>query len=173
MVKVMAFDSRPFGSAHPTPISNIGDRKIICQILMMFQMIVQYFQQAAHFKLKARNHRRHFFREIAVKNIGLPHHRANAAHLKHQPCHHFGAPFNITRQQPSGFFRQMHHNRSGLENRQIVKIRIDDYRNAPIRIHRQKFGGFLLVFLQINDMDIVIHIQFFQRHRGLIAIGGG
>src|SRR5262245_689737 len=55
-----------------------------------------------------------FFFET-IKIVGLPEHRSNSAHLKHEPLKNAVALTHIRRPELAGFFRQIHQNGSRFE----------------------------------------------------------
>ena len=75
----------------------------------------------------------------------LAEHRADAAHLEHQPLDHARAAFDVGRHELAGLLGEIDHDRAGLEDGEVVRIVIDDRGDAAVRIDREVPGLFLLV----------------------------
>jgi hypothetical protein len=130
---------------------------------MVRQVTVEHLEQTAPLLLVALYGRRDLLGEVAVEDVGLPHHGADAAHLEHQPLDGLGAALGILRQQLAGFLRQIEQDGAGFEHGEVTVIPIDDGRDAAIGVDGQKLG------------QPVGQAQLFQRDRGFVAIrrGGG
>ena len=74
--------------ARPAPVGNIRNTKVASKEFVILESIIEYGQQAFRFVLIAVDDRLNLVRRIAIKNIGLSHHRADATHLEHQPLNH-------------------------------------------------------------------------------------
>ena len=78
--------------------------------------------------------RLNLFREVSVEDIRLAHHGTDTTHLKHQPLNDQRPPLGIGRQQSPGLLRQVDHQRTRLEDREVVRFAVDDGRNPAVRI---------------------------------------
>ena len=70
---------------------------------MVCQMAVEHLEQASPFLLVTLDGGRDLLGEIAIEDVGLPHHGTDASHLEHQPLDGLGAALGILRQQLAGF----------------------------------------------------------------------
>src|SRR5690606_16976738 len=111
-----------------------------------------------------------------VEEAELAEHRADAADLEHQPLDGLVAFGWVPREQLAGFLRQINQDGAGLEQRQRFSARavgIDDRRNLVVRVQREKFGGLLIVGLEIHPMRFVGQPDLLEHDRYLDAVGGG
>ena len=109
-------------------------------------------------------------REVAIEDVGLPHHGTDPAHLEHQPLDGLGATLGICRQQLARLLRQIEEDGAGLEHGEITIIPIDDGRDTTVGVDGQKLGLLLIQRRQI-ERDHPIGAQLFEGNRHLEAVG--
>ena len=120
--------------AHPAPVRDIGNGIIARQIFMLPEPRIEHGEETLRLVLITVDGRLKLLREIAVEDIGLPHHRSDAAHLEHQPLHDERAPLRVPRHQPPGLLREVDEDRARLEHDEVAFVAIDDHGNAAVRI---------------------------------------
>jgi hypothetical protein len=104
-----------------------------------------------------------FFREIPEEYVGLAHHRADTAHLEHQPLQHQRAALCVRRHQVAGLFRQIDQDCAGLEDGEVAGVAIDDRRNPAVRIDRNEPRLLLFAFQNVDQMRGIGKFEFLER----------
>ena len=115
-------------------MGDVGYGVVAGQVFVLLQVAIEHAQQALAFALVAVNSRWYFFREVTVKHIGLPHHGANATHLKHEPLHHARAALGVGGHELPGFFGQIHQAGARLEYGKVACGAVYDSGYAAVGI---------------------------------------
>ena len=113
---------------------------------MFCETAIKHGEQALGFVLITVNCGLNLFWEVAKKNIRLAHHRADAAHLKHQPLQHNRATFGIVGHEAPSLLGEINQNCARFKYCKIVCRTVNDRWDATIGINLQKGGLFLLKF---------------------------
>jgi hypothetical protein len=103
--------------------------------------------------------------------VHLPEHRADAAHLPHQPLGHAVALELVGRQQLAGLLGEVEQDRARLHQAEIV-VAIDDRRDAVVRADLEELGLELLVLADVDRMRLVGDADLLQHDGSLAAVGG-
>ncbi|MCY1420937.1 hypothetical protein D9M71_365750 [compost metagenome] len=109
-----------------------------------------------------------------VEEAELAEHRADAAHLEHQPLDAFVAAGGVLRDQLAGLLRQVDEDGAGLEQRQRAAVRplgVDDRGNLVVRVEGEEFRRHLVVALEAHQVRLVGQAGLFQHDRDLDAVG--
>src|SRR5512139_285323 len=113
-------------------------------------------------------------RRRAQEVMGLAEHRADAAHLPHQPFQGLVPLHRILRQELAGLLGEIDQDRARFEQADRLAagtVGIDDRRNAVVGADAQELG---LELLTLGDVDLVHAIgqpALLQHYRNLAAVG--
>jgi hypothetical protein len=105
----------------------------------------------------------------------LPEHRADAAHLEHEPLQRDVTPARRRRDELPGLLPEIHEDRPGLHHRERLPVwtfGIDDRRNLAVRVERDELGRELVVLADVDRVDVVRHPELFEHDGHLAAVGG-
>ena len=111
-----------------------------------------------------------------MEKTQLAKHRADTAHLPHQPLQSGVALRWVLGQKLPRFFGQIDQDGPRLEQRQGLPPRaigVEDGGNLVVRVQRQKTGVKLVVLGDADGVRLVGQAHFLQRNRHLDAIGRG
>src|SRR5579872_5384132 len=111
---------------------DIGDAIVSGQIFTIAQPSVENGIEAPRLVLVTVDDRRDLLRKIAEEDIGLTLHRADAAHLQHQPLNDRRPRLSIAWQQACGLLGEIDKNGARLEHGEIFLIAVDDRWNASV-----------------------------------------
>ena len=100
----------------------------------------------------------------------LAHHRADAAHLKHQPLQRFRPRLGVRRQETAVFFGEIPKDRAGFEHGEVAVRPVDDGRNAPVRIELQIVGRFLFALGEIDEDEVVGNLRLLKEDHRLVPV---
>src|SRR5690606_24965351 len=126
-------DAGPLVHPNPWVGGDIGDAVVTGEVLDLSQTRIEHLVQAPGFVLIAVDRALQFFRKITEENVGLALHRANSAHLEHQPLQYQRAPLHVLGHQLPGLFRQIDKNRARFEYREVAIVTVNDGRNPAVR----------------------------------------
>src|SRR5262245_55608432 len=163
-------DARPAVDAHPRPVRDVGDRVLAGQPLALPEAPVEHLEEAARLVLVAVDRRLDLLREVAVEDVGLPHHRPDAAHLEHEPLDRARAALAVLRQQAPGLLGQVDQDRAGLEDREIALVPVDGGGNPPVRVDGEEPGLLLLELGQVDRVHLVGEAELLEGDRGFPAV---
>jgi hypothetical protein len=104
--------------------------------------------------------------------VNLAQHRADPAHLPHQPFVDAGPLLEVGRQQFSGLFSEVEQDCAGLHERE-VGLPVDDRRDAVVGGNLKEFGFELFVLGDVHGVRLVGHAELFERDGDLAAVGRG
>ncbi|MNL27199.1 hypothetical protein D3C87_1487730 [compost metagenome] len=110
-----------------------------------------------------------------VEKPELAEHRANAAHLEHQPLDRFVARCRLLGQQLSALVGQVDQDRPGFEQCQRLVVRtvgVEDRRDLVVGIEGKKFRGHLIVGVEAYPVRFIRQADLFEHDRYLDAVGG-
>ena len=161
---------RPAVRAHPRPVRDVRDRKVARQVFVVHEPCVQDAEEPTHLALVAVDGQRDLLRQVTEEDVGLAHHRADPAHLEHEPLHDDRASLRVGRHQPPRLLGEVNENRAGLEHGEIVEFAIHDGGDAPVGADLQEFRAPLLEFRKVDDVHPVGKAQFLEGDRDLVAI---
>ena len=111
---------------------------------MLLEVPIENAKQSSTLTLIAVYRGLNLLGEITEENIGLAHHRSHTTDLEHQPLDDAGSAPGVIGHQAPGFFSQIQENRARFKDREILFGAIDDRRDSPVRVDRQKPGLLLL-----------------------------
>ncbi len=120
-------------------------------------MAVEHAEQALDLTLVAVDRGLDLLREVAEEDVGLAHHRTDAAHLEHQPLQHARAPPGVLRHQPAGLLGEVDEDRARLEDREVALVVVDDRRDATVGVDGEEPGLLLLVGGQVEHAQQIDH----------------
>ena len=104
----------------------------------------------------------------------LAEHRAETAHLPHQPLDHIEALAQIGGQELAGLLRQIDQDRTGFEDLHrraaVGGLLVDDRRHAVVRRECKKLRLELVTGADVDRVDLVGEARFLEKHRDLVAI---
>ena len=105
--------------------------------------------------------------------VRLAEHRAEPAHLPHQPLHHGLSGGSGFWHELSCFFSKIHKDRARFKNGDsLVSVPVDDGGNPVIRAEGQKLGLELVASPDIDPVDFIIQPQFLERNGNLVPVRG-
>ncbi|MDT4855620.1 hypothetical protein FQZ97_899830 [compost metagenome] len=111
-----------------------------------------------------------------MEEAHLAEHRADAAHLEHQPLDCLVAAGGILRDELAGLVREKKQDRAGLEQCERAAVRavgVDDRGDLVVGVEREEFRGELVVGLETDQVRLVGQAGLFQHDRHLDAVGRG
>ena len=111
-----------------------------------------------------------------MKETKLPEHRADTAHLPHQPLNRLVPARRVLRHELPALLRQINQDRSRFKQRQRLAtrpVRVERGRNLVVRIERQEFRRSLVVPAEIDQVRLIRKLGLFQHDRRLHAVGCG
>src|SRR4030095_2279621 len=111
--------------------------------------------------------------KVAVEDIGLAHHRPDTAHLEHQPLDDQGPPLAIRGQELPRLLGEVDHDGARLEDGEVVRVAVDDGRNATIRVDAEELGLLLVAGEKVHDVDLVRNAELLERDGRLVPVRGG
>src|SRR5208282_6592474 len=100
-------------------------------------------------------------------------HRAEAAHLPHQPFQHRHLTAQIGGPELAGLLAEIDQNRAGLEyadRRAARALGVDDRRDLAVRTDFDEGGGELLTFADVHGLDGVGQAHLLQSNADLAAV---
>ncbi len=140
---------------------------------MLGQPGVEHAEQAAHLALVAVDGRLDLLREVAEEHVRLSHHRADAAHLEHEPLHHQRTALRVGGQQPAGLLGEVDQDRAGLEHCEVAGLAIDDGGDAAVGRNPEELRALLLEPREVDHVHRVGQLELLEGDRDLVAVGGG
>ena len=99
-----------------------------------------------------------------------PEHRADAAHLPHQPFHGLPVAGPVLGPELSGLLREIHQDRAGFEQRLSV-VAVDDRGDAVVGADLQEFRLELVALADVDGVRGVLQAALLQHDGDLAAVG--
>ena len=138
--------------------------------------MIHHLVQAVHFIGVAINGVLLLFFGVSTKMSGLPEHRPDATHLKHQPLQRGVFRSGFVGQKLAGFLRQINQNRTGFIQGEwpvAGAVTINDCRNFIVWVDLQELRFELIARARVNRMHSIRQAGFFQHDMNFAAIGRG
>src|SRR5258708_791600 len=169
--EVGQFDLVPFMARHPRIGGNVRHRVFRSEPFVRAQMSVHDPIQPAGLLAVALDRVLHRLRRGTQEMVYLAEHRADAAHLEHQPLDCLEAPGFLLRQETPGLVRQIQQDCAGFEQGIRFAFRplaVHDRRNLAIRADGNEAGFELIPLADVDRMHVIGKRQFLQ-HDGDFA----
>ena len=162
-------DGLPFEARDPRPGSHIRYRIVAGQVGRLGQPPVQHTVQPLALLEIALLRVRGLALVVFHEMVHLAQHRADPAHLPHQPLD--GAPPRILLFGPelAGLLGEVHQDCTRFEQRAAV-VAVDDRRNAVVRADLQEMRLELLVLIDVDGMHRIFQPAFLQHDGHLAAV---
>jgi len=125
---------RPAVAAGPGEIGDVGDGIVAGEIFGLGELAVEHLEQPMALAEIALLHRRKLLGEVAGEDVGLAHHRAEAAHLEHQPLQDSAAALLVRGHEPSRLLGEVDQDGAALEHGEVVIAAVDDGGDAGIGV---------------------------------------
>ena len=145
---------------------------------MLGVLPVQHAEQAARFAHVALQ-RALVFDGLAselVEETHLAEHRADAAHLEHEPLQRLELARVVLGHELAALAREVDQNRARFEQREwlaVGTVGVEDRGDLVVRVERQELGRHLVVGVERHAMHFVGQAHFLQHDRDLHAVGRG
>ncbi|MFO0636355.1 MAG: hypothetical protein U0168_26290 [Nannocystaceae bacterium] len=157
----------------PTPVRDVGDRVVAGEVLDLLQPGLEHLEQPSRLAAVAIDGPRDRLGGVAREHVGLTHHRADAADLEEQPLQRDRARVGLGRQQPTGLVREVEQDRAALEHDEVLRVVVDDHRDAAVGVEREEPRLALLEPRQVDRAHRVGQRQLLERDGDLAAVGRG
>ncbi len=161
--------------ARPRKSGDIDHRICAAEIFLVTERVVQDAQQTFRFRDVALDRifvDNTLWGRDALKKHGLPEHRADRAHLEHEPLHGLVTQPGVCRPELAAPLGEVEQDRSRFGQHEVVIGMVDDDRNAPVRIEFEKIRGLLFIFVEVEILYVVIDAEFFKGNRGFPPVRG-
>ena len=161
----------------PRIARHVGDSVFAADEVAPAQSAVEDVVKAAGFVLVAADGVGDLFRRVFAEVVVLAEHRAESAHLPHQPLDGVGASAEVLGDEAAGFVGEVKQDGAGFkdgEGRSVVGgFVVDDGGDAVVGRDGEEVGPELLAFADVDGDDVVGESGFFQEDGDFVAVGGG
>jgi hypothetical protein len=162
--------ARPLPGAHPREVRDVGDGVVAGEVLVIGEPAIEHAEQPLGLALIAVDRDRNPLGQVAIEDVGLAHHRADAGHLEHEPLHDERAAARVGRHQPAGLFGEVDEDRAGLEHGEVVRVVVDQGRDAAVRVDREVPVLLLLAAAEVEYAHGPGQAEFLERDRDLVTV---
>ena len=172
-----ALDALALGEAGPRPDRDVGDAVVVArEIGVLFEAAVDHAVEAVGLVAIAVAGVLDVLWRILQEMVRLAEHRADAAHLEHQPLQHAVAPARIGRQELAGLLGEVDQDRAGFEHRDrlaVGAVGIDHGRHLVVRRDLEELGLELVARADVDRDHVVGQPAFLEHDVDLVAVGRG
>ena len=163
--------------AQPGEDGDVGDAVVgAAEVLAVGQALVHHAVEPAGLVGVAVDGVGDLLGRIDAKVVRLTEHRADAAHLEHQPLQHLVLATRRRRQKAPALAGQVEQDRARFEERDrlaVGAVGIDDGRYLVVGAYGEEFGRELLARADVDRVHAVRQAALLEHDVDLVAVGRG
>ena len=169
---VVEVDGLPLEPGDPRPCGDIGHRVVVDQVLVAGEPLVEHAVEALRLGEVAFLGVSAFSLVEPDEMMDLAEHRADTAHLPHQPLHRPPAGLVLGRHQHAGLLGEIEQDRARLHHRHPV-VMVDDGGDLVVRAYGDEVRAMLVALGDVDRMRRVRQPDLLQHDRDLAAVRCG
>ena len=174
---VVPIDSLVLPRAQPREDGDVGDRVGgPGDVLAVGEPLVHHAVEPLRFVGVAVDRVLELVGRVDAEVMGLSEHRADAAHLEHQPLQHFVSRGDRFGHEAASLGSEVDEDRARFEQRKRLafgSVGVDDGRDLVVRADREEFGLELVAGADVHWNHPVRQATLFEHDVNLVSVGCG
>src|SRR5712692_9066812 len=173
--ELLDIDALALRRAHPGHGRPVGYAVLVAaKPLAFLQPLVDHAVEALRLVAIAVHGVLDLLRRVLQEMVRLAEHRADVAHLRHDPLHHHPALAQPLRQEPAGLRGEVEQHRARLGERERFPARpvlVDHRRDLVVRRGGEEIELELVARADVDGMDCVFEACFLEHDVDLVPVG--